>query len=143
MATMARITTTSSAAAITTALTGLRPKIVDCGVGPERGEAATSPPESVRALLLASGNLLSPGVGATGVALGASVLGFAELPMLTSTLVLLPSAGAWLGAAWVEPGGLLLGACWAAAPPATARTTAMTTVSASVFIVHLPEGRGA
>src|SRR5262245_12130634 len=109
MATMARITTTSRAAAITTALTGLSPKIVDCGAGPERGEAAISFDESVRVSLLASGNLFSPGVGATGAAPGASVLGFAEPPMLTSTLVFLPSAGAWLGAgAWVDSGVLLL-----------------------------------
>src|SRR5262245_33464617 len=98
MATMARITTTSRAAAITTALMGLRPKMVDCGAPIVRGDAATSSfDESLRLSLLASGNLLSDWLGATGAAPGASVLGFAGVPMLTSTLVFLLSAGAWLG----------------------------------------------
>src|SRR6185436_8200173 len=139
MATMARITTTSRAAAMTTALIGLRPKMVDGWALPDRGDAATLSDESVRLSLLASGNFLSDWLGATGAALGASVLGLAEPPMLTSTLVFLLSAGAWLGAgaAWLVSGGLL-GACWAAAPPATASTRAMRIVSARDFIAHLP-----
>src|SRR5262245_4367369 len=111
MATIARITTTSRAAAITTALSGLRPKMVDWGALPERGDAATSSPDAPGRLLLASGSLPSDGLGATGADPDVSVLG-RVVPMLTSMLVFLPSAGAWLGAgAWLVAGGLLLGAC--------------------------------
>jgi hypothetical protein len=73
MATMARMTTTSRAAAITTALTGLRPKMVDCGALPERGDAATSSPDALGRLLslLVSGNVFGDGFGVTGAWLGA------------------------------------------------------------------------
>src|SRR4029434_1750636 len=99
IATMARITTTSRAAAMTTAVTGLRPKICDRSLeAAARGSAETSSfDESVWVLalasLLASGELVSAWLGGTGAAEGASVLGRAGLPTLISTLVFLLSAG--------------------------------------------------
>src|SRR4030095_16487928 len=92
MATMARMTTTSRAAAITTAATGLRPKIVDGSRDAARGSAETSSlDESVWVCALASGLLVSVWAGAAGA--GASALGRAAPPMFTSMLVLLFSAG--------------------------------------------------
>src|SRR4029450_5977344 len=133
MATMARITTTSRAAAMTTAVTGLRPKIADRSPDAARGSAETSSlDESVRVCALTSGLLVSVWPGAAGA--GASALGRADPPMFTPMLVLLFSAGFSAGA-WLVAGALL-GACWAAAPPAAPSRQARNPCRANEFITN-------
>src|SRR5262245_16172100 len=123
MATMARITTTRSAAAMMTAAVGLRPKIVVRPVA-ARGSAE---PSSLLRLLLGAGR-------ACGLLRSTSTWPFTSPLGVESDPVPLVDSFE-LDGAWVPAGGV---AVWAAAPitrPPTARTMSRTT--ARLFMLHL------